>query len=171
MKESSRVLVALVAAVAGGIAIALSGSSTLLRAADAVAPVGALWVNAIRMTVIPLVVALIVTGVASVADVKTIGRLGARTLGVFVVMLGSLAIVAVPLTAVLLRPVLRRACLGEALALAAGPSTRGAAWPPPGGSSHLDLRDRVRRRRVARFHAPHVRPLRRGVSPRPHRVP
>ncbi len=99
MKESSRVLVALVAAVAGGIAIALSGSSMLLRAADAVAPVGALWVNAIRMTVIPLVVALIVTGVASVADVKAIGRLGARTLVVFVAMLASLAIVAVPLTA------------------------------------------------------------------------
>jgi Na+/H+-dicarboxylate symporter len=99
MKESSRVLVALVAAVAAGIAIALSGSPLLLRAADAVAPVGALWVNAIRMTVIPLVVSLIVTGVAEVADVKAIGRLGARTLVVFVAMLASLALVAVPLTA------------------------------------------------------------------------
>ena len=56
MKESTRVLLALGAAVAGGTAIAASGSAPLLRAADFIVPVGTVWVNAIRMTVIPLVV-------------------------------------------------------------------------------------------------------------------
>lgn len=92
MNEGTRVLVALGAAVGIGIAIASSGSVTALAAADAIAPVGALWVTAIRMTVIPLIVALIVTGVASAADVKDIGRMGARALGVFVALLLGAAV-------------------------------------------------------------------------------
>ena len=73
MKEGSRVLVALVAAIALGAAIGASGSPVALKAADAIAPIGTLWVNAIRMTVIPLIVSLIVTGIASVADVRALG--------------------------------------------------------------------------------------------------
>lgn len=97
MKDSARVLLALGAAVAGGIAIGASGSDALLRAADAIAPIGTLWVNAIRMTVIPLVVSLVITGVASATDVKLIGRLGGRTLLVFVLLLAGTAIVIMPL--------------------------------------------------------------------------
>jgi Na+/H+-dicarboxylate symporter len=97
MKESTRVLVALGAAGAGGIAIAASGSAPLLRVADFIAPAGTLWVNAIRMTVIPLVVSLLITGVASATDVGAVGRLGARTLVVFGVLLAGTAIVVMPL--------------------------------------------------------------------------
>lgn len=98
MKESRRVLLALGAAVLFGIALSASGNPALLSAADAIAPLGAIWVNAIRMTVIPLVVSLIVTAVASVRDVKAIGRLGGKTLLIFVAMLASLAVVIIPLT-------------------------------------------------------------------------
>ena len=63
----------------------------MLGAADALAPVGTLWVNAIRMTVIPLVVSLLITGVASATDVSTIGRIGGRTLVVFGVLLAGTA--------------------------------------------------------------------------------
>ena len=59
MKECTRVLVALGAAVLLGTAISLSASAPLLDAADFIAPIGSLWVNAIRMTVIPLVVSLL----------------------------------------------------------------------------------------------------------------
>jgi Na+/H+-dicarboxylate symporter len=97
MKESTRVLIALGAAVAGGTAISLSGSASLLNAADFISPIGSLWVNAIRMTVIPLVVSLLITGVASATDVKSIGRLGGRTLVVFVLLLAGVAAVVVPL--------------------------------------------------------------------------
>jgi Na+/H+-dicarboxylate symporter len=98
MNESARVLLALGAAVAIGIAVAASGNAALLSAADTIEPIGAIWVNAIRMTVILLIVSLIVTSVASATAVKAVGRLGGKTLLVFVAMLMSLAVVVVPIT-------------------------------------------------------------------------
>ena len=97
MKEGTRIVVALGAAVIGGAAIAASGNATALKAADAIAPIGVLWVNAIRMTVIPLIVSLLVTGVASTADVASIGRLGGRTLVIFAVLSAGVAAIVVPL--------------------------------------------------------------------------
>jgi Na+/H+-dicarboxylate symporter len=97
MKEGTRVLIALGAAAAAGTAIGATGNERLVRAADLLAPIGTLWVNAIRMTVIPLVVSLVITGVASAADVKAIGRLGARTLMVFVLMIAGAALVVMPI--------------------------------------------------------------------------
>ena len=99
MKESNRVLVALIAAIVLGVLISASGSVPLANAADAIAPVGTLWVNAIRMTVIPLVVSLLITGVASASDVRAIGRIGGRSLLVFVLLSASVAIVVIPLSA------------------------------------------------------------------------
>src|SRR5881296_1111436 len=93
MKESTRALIAVVAAVALGTAIGASGNVSLVRAADFIAPLGTLWVNAIRMTVIPLVVSLLITGVASAADIKAIGRIGGRTL---LTLLLALAIASSP---------------------------------------------------------------------------
>ena len=118
MKESTRVLVALGAGVAGGTAIAASGNASLLRAADLIAPVGTLWVNAIRMTVIPLVVSLLITGVASATDVKWIGRLGGRTVLVFVLLLTGTAIIVMP--------------FGRPLFALLPP--HGVAQPPPGAA-------------------------------------
>lgn len=103
MKESTRVLTALAAAVGGGALIAASGSKPLIDAADALAPLGTLWVNAIRMTVIPLVVSLLITGVASATDVGSIGRLGGRTLVVFGVLSAAIAAIVIPLAAALFR--------------------------------------------------------------------
>lgn len=98
MKESTRVLVALGLAIAGGIAIAATGNASLARVADFVAPFGTLWVNAIRMTVIPLVVSLLVVGVASASDIKSVGRIGRRTLLVFLLLLIGTAVVVMPLS-------------------------------------------------------------------------
>ena len=97
MRESRRVLFALLAAILLGVLIAASHNASLIHAADAIAPIGTLWVNAIRMTVIPLVVSLLITGIASVSDIKLIGQLGGRTLVVFVLLLMGVAAVAIPL--------------------------------------------------------------------------
>jgi proton glutamate symport protein len=96
MSSSTRVLISLSAALAGGAAIAASGNAQLLRAAGTISPIGTLWVNAIRMTVVPLVVSLLITGVASAADLKAIGRIGGRTLMVFVLLLMGVALVVIP---------------------------------------------------------------------------
>ena len=52
------------------------------------------------MTVIPLVVSLLITGVASASDISAIGRIGGRTLAVFVAMLAGATALAVPLAIV-----------------------------------------------------------------------
>ena len=103
MKESTRVLLALVAAILIGVLIAASQNASLIRAADAIAPIGTLWVNGIRMTVIPLVVSLLITGVASVSDIKSIGRLGGRTLVTFVLLLIGVAIIVTPIALAMFR--------------------------------------------------------------------
>jgi Na+/H+-dicarboxylate symporter len=136
MKESTRVLVALGAAIGGGIAIGASGNARLLNAADTISPLGVLWVNAIRMTVIPLVVSLLITGVASTADMKAIGRIGGRTLVVFVVLLAGTAAVVMPFAPALFAflPQGARPPLPAGAAEAAGQITAGgekqtvAAW-------------------------------------------
>ena len=65
MKDSTRVLVALGAGLAGGAANAASRQySACSRPVDAVALVGTLLVNAIRMTVIPLVMSMLIVGIA-----------------------------------------------------------------------------------------------------------
>jgi len=140
MKQSSWVLVALGAGLAAGAAIAASGSASLLRAVDLVAPVGVLWVNAIRMTVIPLIVSLLVTGVASAADLRAIGRLGGRTLAVFVLLIAGMAALAMPLAVAAFRllprdfaarPALPPGAVEAAGELSAGSASTGfAAWLP-----------------------------------------
>ena len=101
MKESTRVLVALGAAIVGGALIGASGNESLGHAADLLTPIGTMWVNAIRMTVIPLVVSLLITGVASATDVKAIGRIGGRSLLVFALLLAGVATIVIPLAPLL----------------------------------------------------------------------
>src|SRR6185503_19065293 len=96
MNESTRVLLAIAAAIVIGVIIAAFGGAGAISAADAIAPIGALWVNAIRMTVIPLVFSLLIASVASVADIKSLGRLGRRTLIVFVLLIVGAAAVVMP---------------------------------------------------------------------------
>ena len=138
MKESTQVLLGLGVGLAGGIAIAATHNPSLLHAADAIAPVGTLWVNAIRMTVIPLVVSLVITGVASASDVKAVGRLGGRTLAVFLGMLAVATLIMIPLAIALfawlphliaVRPSLPPGATEAAQSLTSGAPTVGfASW-------------------------------------------
>src|SRR5690242_12059314 len=123
MKDSTKVLVSLGAAVAVGIAIGASGNASLLRLADGIAPIGAVWVNAIRMTVIPLVVSLIITGIASASDVQSVGKLGGRTLIVFVLLLAGVAIVVIPLAPTLFSLLPTRAGTRPSLPMGAAEAT------------------------------------------------
>lgn len=86
MSLTTRVLVALVAGISAGVGLSFSGNASL---AQWVEPLGALFINAIRMTIIPLVVSSLIVGVTSAPDARTIGRLGGRAL---VFMLVSLTI-------------------------------------------------------------------------------
>ncbi|HEX6940655.1 MAG TPA: dicarboxylate/amino acid:cation symporter [Longimicrobiales bacterium] len=95
MSLTVRVLIGLVAGLAAGILIAMSGSPTLAAVIPVVEPVGTIWVNALRMTVIPLVVASIVVGVASAADPRVVARIGGGAAAAFFLVLGTAAVATV----------------------------------------------------------------------------
>ena len=95
MSLAVKVLVALVTGLAVGLAIATGASNTLARIGPVIEPIGALWVSAIRMTIIPLVVSSLVVAVGGAADPRSIGRIGGRAIALFVVLLCSAALVSV----------------------------------------------------------------------------
>jgi proton glutamate symport protein len=86
-----------------GAAASLFGSPDLTAMVSAIEPVGTVFVHAIRMTVIPLVVASLIVGIASTSDASALTRLGGRGLALFVILAScaaaGTAIVAAPLLA------------------------------------------------------------------------
>ena len=92
MSLTARVLIALIAGFGLGLAASASDSPTLLAIARGIEPVGTIWINAIRMTVIPLVVASLIAGVAGAPDPAAIGRIGGRALIIFIAVLGATAV-------------------------------------------------------------------------------
>ena len=95
MSLALRVLVALLAGLALGLGIAVSGSDGLARLVPAIEPVGTLWVAAVRMTIIPLVVSSLIVGVGGAADPRSIGRIGVRAFLLFVLLLSVAALLSV----------------------------------------------------------------------------
>lgn len=91
MSATTRIIIGLVLGLAVGIGIAMSGSPQLAQLGLAVEPVGTLFINAIRMTVIPLVVATLVVGIATTSGAGVIGRIGGRALLLFLAMLSVAA--------------------------------------------------------------------------------
>jgi Na+/H+-dicarboxylate symporter len=88
-----RALAALVLGLALGLAASEVDSANTARVVRAIEPLGTMWVNAIRMTVLPLIVASLVVAVSDAAP-ATVGRLGTRALVVFVLMMAALGILA-----------------------------------------------------------------------------
>ena len=80
--------------ITGGV-IAWSGSRAGQAFAAFVTPVGTIWVNALRMTVVPLVASLLIATLASGQGVRSFGRLGRRALAIFFVFLLVIAIIGV----------------------------------------------------------------------------
>ena len=84
---SVRVLIALVAGLALGAAAAAYGGADIKGGIELFESVGGLWLNSLRMTVVPLIFAVLVTGIAGVADAAATGRLAVRTLMLIVGLL------------------------------------------------------------------------------------
>jgi DAACS family dicarboxylate/amino acid:cation (Na+ or H+) symporter len=88
VKLHTRILLALVLGLAAGVAAhALWPDSAAVAwlAKRVLNPVGQVFLRWMQMTVVPLVFASIVLGVAGIGDTRTLGRLGGLTLGYFVV--------------------------------------------------------------------------------------
>jgi proton glutamate symport protein len=85
-------LAALVVGLLAGAALASSRATGLERIVDFVEPIGTLWINAVRMTIIPLVVSMLIAAVASSDSLRSLGRLGGTAVVFFVAMVAAVAV-------------------------------------------------------------------------------
>src|SRR3989440_11512126 len=83
MPSHVRMTIGLAAGLMLGLAAAWTQQPALLTVARGLRPLGTLFLNLLWMVVIPLVVTALFAGVAGLGSVRRGGRLGGRTLGVF----------------------------------------------------------------------------------------
>jgi Na+/H+-dicarboxylate symporter len=87
VRSATYVLAALAAGFILGSIAASTSNPLALRLVGIIEPLGTLWVNAIRMTVVPLVVSVLITGVVTSFGTRSLGRLGVRAFVTFAVLL------------------------------------------------------------------------------------
>src|SRR5688500_2177401 len=102
MSQATRILVALALGLLAGIAVAEWSGAWVADAVTVAEPIGGVWLNALQMTIVPLVVALLITGIAASAEAARASRLATRALILFVVLLWISSITAAVLTPLLL---------------------------------------------------------------------
>ncbi|MGH7467610.1 MAG: dicarboxylate/amino acid:cation symporter [Longimicrobiales bacterium] len=83
MKLHTRILIGLVTGAAIGTVAKLPNAAWLERTVLIAEPVGTAFIRLITMVMVPLVVASLFVGVASLGDVRRLGRMGGKTLGYF----------------------------------------------------------------------------------------
>jgi len=100
---TTRVLIALAAGVGIGLLVSTTDPAVANSIVAVIEPVGTLFVNAIRMTVIPLVMASLIVGIATSSSGAIVAKIGGRGLIVFLILLFASgvvgAIVSVPILA------------------------------------------------------------------------
>ena len=117
-------------ALVGGLILgAMMGNASPLvtESADVV---GTVWLNGLRMTVVPLVVALLIVGIVQTAKVARAGRFTAKAVLIMIAILWSSSLIAALVTPLLLEafPMPREAA--QALAAALGQSAPTGDIPP-----------------------------------------
>jgi proton glutamate symport protein len=89
VSPTARVLAGLLGGAAAGLALTALQPALAGDVASVAQPIGDLWLNALQMTVVPLVVALVVLGVASTNDAASSGRTARRAIVIFLVLLSA----------------------------------------------------------------------------------
>ena len=146
MSQTARVLAGLVAGILIGILLAWQAPDLGLRIAAIVEPFGKLWLNALQMTVVPLVFALVVVGINQASDAAHSGRVARQAITSFVVLLagaGTMTALLAPLALSQLAPDPAVAAAlrghGEAVATTGGAHRTPATSAGPGNSSNAEL--------------------------------
>lgn len=80
-------LLALLLGLAAGSLIAANPAPGLRTLVTWIEPIGSLWIAALRMVVLPLVVSLLIVGVASLPDFRALRRIGAAAVATWVLLL------------------------------------------------------------------------------------
>ncbi|WP_033074882.1 dicarboxylate/amino acid:cation symporter [Sphingopyxis sp. MWB1] len=103
MKSAWIILSALVAGMLLGAGIEAASPGAGTASLPFIEPFGILWLNALKMTIIPLIVALLITGITATADAARAGSLAARAVAIFLVTIFLSGLMSLVMTPVLLR--------------------------------------------------------------------
>lgn len=106
---------ALVGGLLGGLLIAFSAPGALPVVDTWILPVGEMWLQALQATIVPLVAALLFTGVILTVATASAGLLARRSLGLFLAFLAFSAAMALAVTPALIALIPIPAGAGEAL--------------------------------------------------------
>lgn len=82
MNLSVKILIALVLSVVLGLVLG-AGSLPFIKAW--IAPLGTIFINLIKMMIVPVVFTSLVVGMTSIGDLKSLGRVGVKTIAVYLV--------------------------------------------------------------------------------------
>jgi Na+/H+-dicarboxylate symporter len=104
---------------------------TLLSIAE---PLGTLWLRALKMTIVPLVAALLVTGIVQMGAAAGAGAMARRTLGLFAVLLFAGAVLA----ALIVPPLLEWLPIPQGAATALSGELAATTGPMPGLADFLE---------------------------------
>jgi proton glutamate symport protein len=133
---TTRVLLGLVAGFLVGLALTNVAATIADPVIGLVTPIGVIFVNLIRMTVIPLVVSMLVASVGATGASTALGRAGARAAVLAVLLL----FVTAALTVVIAQPLLARVQIDQSAALALrGPAAPAASAAPTLSQWFVDL--------------------------------
>ena len=102
MSQATRILLALVAGIALGIAAVALDKDWALRATSVTQPIGEAWLHGLQMVIVPLIVGLLVTGIAATAEAAKAGRIAGRAVMLFVVILWCTTLMAAAVMPLLL---------------------------------------------------------------------
>ncbi len=83
MQLYTKIAIALILGVVAGLAANILGLGWLTSALTAIEPAGSAWIRLITMVVVPLVVASLIVGTASLGDVTKLGRIGGKTIAYY----------------------------------------------------------------------------------------
>ena len=128
MKRAVFILAALIV----GLLIGMATGDAVPLLKDVADVVGTMWLNGLRMTVIPLVVALLVTGVLQTVDAASTGKLATRAILTMLAILWAVTIMAALLTPALIALIPIPQGAGDALRSALG-TIAPSENPPPFG--------------------------------------
>ncbi len=132
MSQATRILLSLLIGLSAGVALAAFAPATVPGTIAVAEPVGTAWLHGLQMTIVPLVVSLLVTGVAATAEAAKAGRLAGRAIALYVGFLFLSATIAALVTPLILALVPLPATSAAALRAALAGAGKVPAVPPLG---------------------------------------
>ncbi|WP_294195805.1 cation:dicarboxylase symporter family transporter [uncultured Sphingomonas sp.] len=132
MSQATRILLSLLVGLSGGVALAAFAPGAVPGTIAVAEPIGSAWLHGLQMTIVPLVVSLLVTGVAATAEAAKAGRLAGRAIALYVGFLFASATIAALATPLILALVPLPAASSQALRGALVGAAKVPAVPPLG---------------------------------------